>query len=266
MSIGMISNIRKKISSYIIVLATIGLTSCTNDLLPELHIETVSIYTEPDTNQNSAIAVDLVMIYDQELVKLIGQMSAAKYFTSSKELLLDNPTLLDIWHWELVPGQIVQDFAPPQENGDAYAAYVFANYLTPGSHRIKVAPNGKVKILLMQNDLKNLVVYDTQDLRLGTTMSDVPVMHTGPYDIDDADCLIKLGPIKELTQPCKRVTSTSMQFDKEEDMPLPPTLCSLPKQPIPIVMRPLAPPVAIAPKPCLVAPPLYLNKVKKCQK
>lgn len=267
MSIVTISTLRKKISSYILVLATIGLTSCTNDLLPELHIESVSIYTEPDTNQNSAIAVDLVMIYDQELVKLIGQMSAAKYFTSSRELLLDNPTLLDIWHWELVPGQVVQDFTPPQENGDAYAAYVFANYLTPGSHRIRVAPNGIVKILLMRDDLNSLVVYDTQEMRLGTTMSNVSTPTTAASDdCDDTECQIKLGPIQNLSQPCNGVTSTSMQVYGGGEVPLPTAPCSLPQKPIPIVMRPLAPPPAIFPKPCAATPKPSLNKVKPCQR
>lgn len=255
----MISNIRKKVSRCLLILVTIGLTSCTNDLLPELYIETASIYTEPDTNQNSAIAVDLVLIYDQELVKLISQMSAAKYFSSSKELLLDNPTLLDIWHWELVPGQIVQDFSPPQENGNAYAAYVFANYLTPGSHRIKVAPSGKVKILLMKYDLKNLVIYDTHDVRLGTTMSDVSDTKKESDVTDVTDCKIKLGPTKELTQPCKRAGSTSMLVDEEEEIMPSSSFCPPQTKPIPIVTKPLAPPPAVAPKPCL-------NKVKKCQK
>lgn len=213
------------------------LSSCTNDFLPELSIDTVSVYTDPDANQNSAIAVDLVIIYDQELEKTLGQMSAAKYFASSKQLLLDNPSLLDIWHWELVPGQIIQDFSPPQEQGDAFAAYVFANYLTSGDHRLKVAPTGVIKILLQKNDLKNLAVYDLHAARVGTTMTNASASRGSEDDEDeDEPPQIKLGPIKDMTAPCKKA-------GPKIDLP---TTCapqaSAPqRKPIPILTRPLAP-------------------------
>ena len=134
----------------------LGLAGCANQQLPELTISSVSIYTAQDANQNSATAVDLVIIYDPNLANSIGKMSASQYFSTTRQLLLDNPTLLDVWHWELVPGQIVQAFPPEPGETEAYAAYVFANYLTPGDHRLKVAPNGIVNILLQKNDLLDL--------------------------------------------------------------------------------------------------------------
>ncbi|MBS0271986.1 MAG: hypothetical protein JSR85_05000 [Proteobacteria bacterium] len=256
--ITMTSWIRQKFLIGFSLFTAIGLTSCTNDLLPELYIDTVSIYTESDTNQNSAIAVDLVLVYDQELAKLLSQMSAAKYFSSAKQLLLDNPTLLDIWHWELVPGQIVQDFSPPQEQGDAYAGFVFANYLSPGDHRIKIAPTGIVKVLLLKNDLKNLANYDLNDARLGTTMSDVirTTSDTGPED-EEEPCKIKLGPTKKLMAPCKKVTRGTKQPPQQEPCVFSTTQpCSA--KPVPIFTRPLCPPAAIVSKP-------KGNKVKKWQ-
>src|SRR6266508_2891028 len=108
MSLRMISFVRNLSLKGLCICMAMGLASCSNSTLPELSIESVSIYTDPDANNNSATAVDLVIIYDEELVKIISQMSAAKYFGSSRQLLMDNPTLLDIWHWELVPGQVVQ--------------------------------------------------------------------------------------------------------------------------------------------------------------
>ncbi len=211
-----------------------GVSCCTNELLPELSIDSVSIYTESDTNENSAIAVDLVIVYDQELAKLLGQMAAAKYFSSSKQLLLDNPTLLDIWHWELVPGQIVQDFTPPQEEGDAYSAYVFANYLSPGDHRIKVAPTGIVKILLLKDDLKNLAIYDLHDARVGSTMSNVSRTREESGKEEDRP-KINLGPIKAPSQICKKMGPKKV----------PPTIVCPNFQPSkrkPIPIRPLRPP------------------------
>lgn len=164
----------------------LSLAGCSSDPVPELTINSVSIYTTPDANQNSATAVDVVIIYDQELVKTIGQMSASQYFSSTRQLLLDNPTLLNIWHWELVPGQVVQNFTPEEGATKAYAGYVFANYLTPGDHRLKVAPSGNIKILLQKTDLSNLSTENLVVANQGTTMSDA---------VKTSDCTGSAQPI-----------------------------------------------------------------------
>lgn len=251
MSVGMISSLRKKLLKSIWVCLAAVLVSCTNDLLPELSIDTVSIYTDPDANQNSAIAVDLVIVYDQELEKILGQMSAAKYFSSSKQLLLDNPTLLDIWHWELVPGQIVQNFSPPQEEGDAYAAYVFANYLTPGDHRLKVAPTGVVKIILQRDDLKNLAIYDLHESRLGTTMSNAVSSAREETEDEDEEEIsqIKLGPTNEPMIPCKKMGPKTTLVGGNGTV-CAPTVPTCQRKPIPIITRPLSPPPAISRQSC----------------
>jgi len=251
---------------------TLGLVSCSNGTLPELSIESVSIYTDPDANQNSATAVDLVIIYDEELVKILGQMSADKYFGASRQLLLDNPTLLDIWHWELVPGQIVQDFSPPQEQGDAFAAFVFADYLTPGDHRIRVSPEGIVKILLTRTDLKNLAVFDLHDSRVGTTTSNTTDTETTRLIDSDSEgdlglCQMKLGPTQDCRNPCKRM-GPKMTMMPGQGMGCPPQGMGCPPQGMgcppqgmdrppnyrpcqrqPIMTRPLGPPPAISRQP-----------------
>lgn len=146
-----IMSFKPKIIARLAFALALSLTACG----PDLTINSVTIYTDQDANQNSAIAVDLVVLHDQNLANSLGKMSASQYFSSTTQLLLDNPTLLDIWHWELVPGQVVQVFSPETSN-KAYAGYVFANYLTPGDHRLKVAPSGIIAILLQKNDLLNL--------------------------------------------------------------------------------------------------------------
>jgi len=238
--------IKKRFFRCFFSLLAIGLVSCTIEDMPELSIDTVSIYAEPDANQNSAIAVDLVLVYNQELLKTFGQMSAAKYFASSKQLLLDNPSLLDVWHWELVPGQIVEDFSPPQDKGDAYGAYVFANYLTPGDHRVRVAPNGVIKILLLRDDLRNLAMFNTHDVNMGKTMSNID----NKQDIEENDtpCQKKLGPTKNIMQPCRRRTPTPPLCTQK--IVAPPCVRPSQGKPIQIMTRPLNPPPAVIPKPC----------------
>lgn len=247
--------IKRSYVNCLYALIALGLVACSSKPKPELYVDTVSIYTEADTNQNSAIAVDLVFVYDQELAKQLGKMSASKYFSSSKQLLLDNPSLLDIWHWELVPGQIVQNFSPPQEKGDAFAAYVFANYLTPGDHRIKVSPEGVVKILLMKNDLKNLAAYDSPELRRGATSANsLPQKGKSQSDV----CKPKLGPVKKPSAPCSITTEKTTQKEGK-GFPCSPTYHPSQRKPLSIVKQPLAPPPSVSRKPCNY-------KVKECQK
>lgn len=251
---------KKKMLGLCFVLGMIELVSCSSSTDPELSMKSVSVFVEPDANQNSAIAVDLVLVYNQELVNTLGKMSASKYFDSSSQLLLDNPTLLDVWHWELVPGQIVEDFEPPQEKGPAFGGYVFANYLTPGDHRVKVAPNGIVKILLLKKDLKNLATYDIRDVNNGKTMTDVG----NPKELTQTDnypIKVKRGPTKEVDISCKKETTKS---SSEKTLPpcpssfkraLPPCppgeplpLCppGVVGAPIPITVQPLGPTSGVA--------------------
>jgi type VI secretion system protein len=209
-----------------LLIALLGLEACSSLMTPspELTITDVSIFAEQDANEDSAVAVDLVMIYDLDLVKSIGQMSASKYFSASGQLLLDNPTLLDVWHWELIPGQIVRNFVPPQEKGEMYAAFVFANYLTPGDHRVRVPPSGIVKILLLRDDMKSLSMQQTPDYWLGRTYSDIACVNPcDPTTVEGAQYKKKkgmtvsdlpcdepsyhLGSTKKISSPCKKARS-----------------------------------------------------------
>jgi len=89
----MIQNIKKTLFKALIPFLALCLVSCTVEELPELNIESVSIYATPEANENSAIAVDLVMVYNLELLKTIGKMSAAKYFAAVRQLTLRYPSL-----------------------------------------------------------------------------------------------------------------------------------------------------------------------------
>ncbi|MBY0293527.1 MAG: hypothetical protein K2W92_09625 [Alphaproteobacteria bacterium] len=207
MSAKMLSIFKKNFLKKLSIFVTLGITSCGNFIQPDLSIQSVSIYTDLDANQNSAVAVDLVLVYDDQLVKTFSSLSASKYFSSSPQLLLDNPSLVSIWHWELVPGQTVQDFQV-QQSADAYAGFVFANYLTPGDHRLKVAPNGVIKILLLKDDLKNLVIYDTRNVTNGVTMSNTPG-GASPEICDQG--LAECTPPSDTTQPCQMVVPPTQQ-------------------------------------------------------
>lgn len=242
-----ITYVMKKFSKHLAAIATIALASCSSISTPSasLTMASVSMYAEPDANQNSALAVDLVIVYNAALLGTLSQMSAKTYFAASKQLLLDNPTLLDIWHWELVPGQIVQNFQPPQNKGEAFGAYLFADYHTPGDHRVRVTPDGILNILLMRDDLKNLSTLSANDVQTGTTMT-TPLCwgdstsgnlkQGSTASNSSSQGCVKLGPATTIVQPCKQVAPQPSQA--------PPCVAVVPsggQGPLPIVAQPLPP-------------------------
>jgi len=158
--------------SLILSASILSACSSSTEVSPELSVSAVTLYAQPDANQNSAIAVDVVLVYDNELLGSISKMPASSYFTASNQLRLDNPSLLDVWRWELVPGQVVSNFPISSDKGSAYGGIVFANYLTPGDHRIKISPSGEVKVLLQKNDLMSVADGSFDGLNVGTTASD----------------------------------------------------------------------------------------------
>ena len=108
---------------------------------------------DAQANLNHPIAVDLVLIYDQQLLAEIVKLSAHDWFTKRAQLKRDYPISLATWEWELVPDQPSQEvlsFKMPPERKQAQAALFFANYLTPGNHRVRIDSMTSVKVHLQE--------------------------------------------------------------------------------------------------------------------
>jgi type VI secretion system protein len=132
------------------------LTACGSS--PEMNniaLLRVSLYATKDANNNSATPVDLIVVYDPTLSKALSGLTAAQYFETANQLRQDNPTHVDIWRFEIVPGQLIKRFE--LKNLGSYGdAYVFANYLAPGPHRLKIAVDyNDAYILLTDKDVQN---------------------------------------------------------------------------------------------------------------
>ena len=158
--------------SFCFFLSLLAGCSSSSEVSPKLKVSNATIYAEPKANLNSAIAVDLVLVYDNDLLASIAKLPASTYFETSNQLRLDNPSLLDVWRWELVPGQVVNKFPIDSDKGRAFGGIVFANYLTPGDHRVKIPPSGEIKILLEENYLMSVADGTFDGLNVGKTASE----------------------------------------------------------------------------------------------
>ena len=104
-------------------------------------------------NLNSPVPIAVVAATDQKLFEKILAMNAKQWFEQRDQLRRDYPggVAFTEWEWEFVPGQ-----APPltviEVDGRSAGAVIFANYRTPGDHRLRIGPQRKLRIELGDDD------------------------------------------------------------------------------------------------------------------
>ncbi len=89
-------------------------------------------------NMNTPLAVDLVLLRNDETLATVSTMPASKWFATRSDLLKSNPDGLRYVSMEVVPGQVLKVSAATIGSERFSGAFVFADYLTPGEHRIRV--------------------------------------------------------------------------------------------------------------------------------
>jgi type VI secretion system protein len=96
------------------------------------------VSAEPDANENSALAVDLVFVRDPKLVDILVATPAAKWFDMRSDTLRSFPEGLGVVSLELVPSQSLVISEAVLERQRALAVFVFAGYAWPGEHRVRL--------------------------------------------------------------------------------------------------------------------------------
>lgn len=113
----------------------------------------LKVTVAPGANDDSAIAVDFVVVYDQKLLDEIVKISAAEWFAKKSRFLADHPRELVVEAREWVPGQPVAPLSVPYRAG-ARKVVVFADYHSGGEHRAVVPPQQPSHVILGETDLK----------------------------------------------------------------------------------------------------------------
>ncbi|MGJ7610814.1 MULTISPECIES: hypothetical protein [unclassified Variovorax] len=142
-----------------LVLAT-QLAAC-GSLLPKgtrVDWSELTLSAAPGANQNSPVAVDVVMVLDEAMMGRLAELTAAKWFGARADLQKTFPQSLSYRSWELVPGQTIRVLPEAFGSPRVAAVLVFANYTSPGAHRVRV------------EDLKGAVVarFDIQSFDVST--------------------------------------------------------------------------------------------------
>jgi type VI secretion system protein len=111
----------------------------------------IEVTIADDANDNSPVAVDLLLVYDDKLVDKLREMPAADWFKNKEQYVADHPSVI-VKSWEWAPGQAIEPIHVEYRAG-ARNVLLFADYQTEGPHREVVGPPKPFKIILGPRDL-----------------------------------------------------------------------------------------------------------------
>jgi type VI secretion system protein len=98
----------------------------------------VVIAAAEGANQNSAVAIDFVLVLDEATVDKVAALPAAKWFQARADMLRTFPGTYIYKSWEVSPGQTLRLRGDAFGSPSVVGVFVFADYLTPGEHRMRV--------------------------------------------------------------------------------------------------------------------------------
>ncbi len=101
----------------------------------------------PEVNQDSALAVDIVVVYNKKILDKLREMPARDWFETRDQLVRDHAKEIEPWSFEWVPGQQIEPLEISYRTG-ADTAVIFADYFAPGEHRLVVEIRKPVRLVL----------------------------------------------------------------------------------------------------------------------
>ncbi len=113
----------------------------------------IQVSISPDANEDSALAVELIVAYDEKIVDELLKMPARKWFDTRDQFRRDHPEEIQSWKWEWAPGQEVAPLQVSYGIG-AKRVVLFADYLVPGDHRATLDPQQPFRLVLGTSELK----------------------------------------------------------------------------------------------------------------
>ena len=143
---------QKILQKFLLVVCAIIHAACMSSPTPQVFLEGVYVTVDPNANQDTPVAMDVIVVYEEALVQSLFKLSAAQYFSQKFQIIRDNPGQMDIFSYEVVPGQNVDPRSITLSRPIPFGGVVFANYLTPGDHRIRIGKEIAAKITLGPKD------------------------------------------------------------------------------------------------------------------
>lgn len=150
--------LRSGLSSILLLLGLLTLTGCSKVLQLQALLGgefDVNVTIAKNANRDNPVAVDLLLVYNDELTKQLLNISAQEWFKKRGQFKQDFPrdTGFDSWEWEWVPNQFISSQSLPMKT-HVKAVIIFANYATEGDHRARVIPNKNIQLELLEEGFR----------------------------------------------------------------------------------------------------------------
>jgi type VI secretion system protein len=98
----------------------------------------MTVVAAEGANLNTPVALDVVLLRDDASLGLVSALSASKWFSTRVDLAKTFPEGLSYQSMEIVPSQTLKLPASAFGAGRVVGVMLFADYLTPGEHRVRV--------------------------------------------------------------------------------------------------------------------------------
>ncbi|WP_169708783.1 type VI secretion protein [Trinickia terrae] len=137
-----------------LLLSVLCMAGCSASL-PRVKIDSLAINVAAQANLDTPIAVDAVLVRNPQLFDTLLGLPSAKWFAQRDQLRRDYPGDLMVLSYELVPGQQLTDPDFAFKGQRAAGVLVFADYQTPGAHRVRLDGGpAKARLQLGAQDLQ----------------------------------------------------------------------------------------------------------------
>ena len=112
----------------------------------------VSFYVADDVNDSSPVTVHILIPYKEEVYAELLKLSAEDYFAKATQIKADNTGYLDVFEWDLIRSQRLDDVPIRTSRYSGAGVIVFASYTSPGAHRLTIGEEENVTIKLNNSD------------------------------------------------------------------------------------------------------------------
>ena len=137
----------KKILHFLALLPALSFVAGCSTPPPKTTIKAIQVVSEVDANTNSATAIDLVFVYDSNVLGLLPA-TGPDWFDKKDALMKALATSIDVVPLQVPPMTMV-DAPLPKRFDKAIGIYSYANYLTPGGQpKCNLTPYKQIVIWL----------------------------------------------------------------------------------------------------------------------
>jgi type VI secretion system protein len=126
----------RRLQAIVVGLVLTILSGCFS--APKVLTRDITIEVAPEANDNSPIAVDLVLVYSDVALSRVAAMAPGEWFERRGDILAAFPQEVTVMRWEVVPGQRLRRMALPDNVHGAAGALLLARYNARNAQRESV--------------------------------------------------------------------------------------------------------------------------------